>query len=101
MYARMLTVIVKGITEEKWDKAIKNYQEIVPPSVRQMEGFEKAAMLVDREGERVLSLTFWRDKESCDAGVEQSGRLAQEVMQKSEVQGDVKMDSFDVPVFSE
>ena len=101
MYARMLTVVVKGITEEQFDEAIKNYQEIVPPGVRQLEGFEKAAMLVDREGERVLSLTFWRDKDCCDAGVEQAGRLAQEVMQKSGVQGDVKMDAFDVPVFSE
>ncbi len=101
MHGRVMTVTVQGISDQKFDEAVANYREIVPPKAKLLEGFEKAILLVDRENDQVLSLTLWRDKDCCDAGIEQSGKLAQEVMQKTGIQGDVRMNDYEVPVFSE
>ena len=98
MYARLLTVQFPELTDEQAELGSKTYGEIVPPGVRDLEGFEEVMLLVDQAGSRIISISLWKDKDCCEAGADNAARLAQAVLQKASLRGDVSVDSFEVPV---
>jgi heme-degrading monooxygenase HmoA len=69
MYAR-----VSSYSVDDADKLVDGF-EGVTGSVEQMDGFEHAYFLIDREGGKAMSVTVWASEAALSAGVEKANEL--------------------------
>jgi heme-degrading monooxygenase HmoA len=62
---------------DRIDEGIRNAQDEILPQVRQIDGFQGALSLVDRENGRTKLLTFWKSSDALRASEEQANQLRQ------------------------
>jgi hypothetical protein len=63
VHARVSTY---DLSLEKLDEGIHNFREAID-RIRQLEGFEEALFLVDREAGQAVTITFWNNAHSMEA----------------------------------
>ena len=72
MFARVSTL--RGAPEHI-DDGIRQVREDVLPSVEQMDGFQGAYLLVDRQNGTSISITLWESEEAMRASEEAANQL--------------------------
>jgi len=76
MFARVSEI--KGASE-RIDAGVAQYNAMVVPALKGMDGLDRAYLLVDRDGGRTLSITVWDSEEAMLASDEAANRLRAEV----------------------
>jgi heme-degrading monooxygenase HmoA len=61
MFARVAGIISPGVSPEQ---GVAFFRDRVLPDLRQYQGFQDAIVLVPREGEEVLVISFWDTEEN-------------------------------------
>ncbi len=59
------------------DDGVRNF-ESATDALRQLEGFEGAYLLVDRQGGRALTITLWSSEQAAQASAERANQMRQE-----------------------
>lgn len=59
------------------DDGVRNFEGRMG-ALRQLEGFEGAYLLVDRNGGRVMTITLWSTEQAAEASAERASQLRQE-----------------------
>lgn len=72
MFARMSTL--RGSADEI-DEGIRHFRENVLPRARQLDGYEGAYLLVDRQSGESVSVTLWDSEEAMRASEEAADRI--------------------------
>jgi heme-degrading monooxygenase HmoA len=75
MHGRLTRFTVKRQGEEQEAEAIRKFEENVAKPVREMPGFRGIAVMVDREAEKAITISYWDDKASLDAGDQRSKQV--------------------------
>lgn len=57
--------------------AVKGFEDAMEP-VRQMEGNQGAALLVDRNSGKAITITYWDTEDHLQSSAEQANKLRQE-----------------------
>jgi heme-degrading monooxygenase HmoA len=90
MYARVVTA--QGAAEQ-FEELRRVYRERVLPTVRAQAGFQRAYLLVDRQGGKALGVSLWDSEQAALAAEQaltpQSQEGAQAVGQGSPLQGQI------------
>lgn len=63
MYARM--IIGEAMSEEQVREFMQIYSHDVLPDLKREPGFDSARLMVEDGGNMAISLTLWKDRESC------------------------------------
>ena len=71
MHARVSTY--KG----EADDLVKGFDSVTA-ALEEVDGFEKAYFLVDREGGNGISITFWESEDALNASVERANQMREE-----------------------
>jgi heme-degrading monooxygenase HmoA len=77
MHAR---VSFYDLSAEQADAGIEGFQS-VQESVQQMQGNQGGMLLVDREGGKAITITFWDSADDLQTSSEQATQLRQQVAQ--------------------
>jgi heme-degrading monooxygenase HmoA len=75
MHAR---VSFYDVTEGQADNVVTGFQS-AQNDVMQMQGNEGGMLLVDREGKKAITITFWDSEDNLRATTEQANRVRQQV----------------------
>ncbi len=78
MFARVSTY--QGSAEQV-DRGLDHARESILPKVRELDGFEGAYYLVDRDSGKALSITLWGSERAMQASEESADRLRGESAQ--------------------
>ncbi len=60
------------------DDGIRYAQENILPTLKEVEGFEGIYLLVDRQSDKVLTVTLWESEEALRASEEEANQLRSE-----------------------
>ena len=71
MHARVSTYVGAS------DDLVAGFEGATDP-LREIEGFEAAYFLVDRDAGKAMSITLWESKEALEASVERANQLREE-----------------------
>ncbi len=71
-------VVRANIQPGKMDEAIAGFRDSVVPAVRGQSGFQSDRLLVDRQGNKIIGISFW-DSEADVAAVMSSGFYQEQV----------------------
>ena len=80
MHARVS--IFEG-SPDQIDEMLRQAQEQVLPSARQMDGFKGLIALGDRQSGKTLGITFWESEEAMRASEEAANRMRGETAEAS------------------
>src|ERR687895_1545666 len=83
MHARVS--IFEG-SPDQIDEMLRQAQEQVLPSARQMDGFKGLIALGDRQSGKTLGITFWESEEAMRASEEAANRMRSETAEASREQ---------------
>lgn len=72
MHARV--GVYKG-TPEQTEEGLRNFREKTTEQLRQLDGFEGAYLLADREGGKALTITLWASESAAEASAEQAKQM--------------------------
>jgi heme-degrading monooxygenase HmoA len=72
MFARV--TVLQG-SHGQMEEGIELFKQEIIPAARDLAGFQGLLTLVDREGGRNLTITFWESKEAMRASEEAANRL--------------------------
>jgi heme-degrading monooxygenase HmoA len=81
MHARVS--IFEGANPDQVDEMLRQAQEQVLPSVRQMDGFKGLIALEDRQSGKTLGITFWESEEAMRASEEAANRMRNQTAEAS------------------
>ena len=81
MFARVTTY---SGAPENIDRALATYREQVLPWVRDATGFRGLVVLLDREREEGMALTFWTDEAALRDNVASGAALRDEIAEAAE-----------------
>jgi heme-degrading monooxygenase HmoA len=76
MFARVSEVTGPA---ERIDDGIAEYRDVVIPALKGMDGFNRAYLLIDRDGGKSLSITVWDSAEAMRASDEAADRMRAQV----------------------
>ncbi len=71
-------VVRANIQPGKMDEGIANFRDSVLPAVRERSGLQSVRLLVDREANKIIGISFW-DSEADVAGLMSSGFYQEQV----------------------
>jgi heme-degrading monooxygenase HmoA len=92
MIARVTTF---GGPADAHEQAIRVYEEEVIPWLRDVEGFRGVLVLIDREAEKVLALTFWEDADAAQASSQATTRF-RELVTKAVGTTSLSVESYEI-----
>jgi heme-degrading monooxygenase HmoA len=75
MHARVSTYA--GTTDQV-DDGVRNFEGMTEP-LRQLDGFEGAYLLTDRQGGRAMTITLWSTEQAAEASAERAKEMRSEV----------------------
>jgi heme-degrading monooxygenase HmoA len=75
--------IFEGANPDQVDEMLRQAQEQVLPSARQMDGFKGLIALGDRQSGKTLGITFWESEEAMRASEEAANRMRSETAEAS------------------
>lgn len=75
MHARVSSYAGSG---DQVDDGVRNF-EGATDALRQLDGFEGAYLLVDRQGGRAMTITLWSSEQAAQASAERASQMRQEV----------------------
>ena len=75
MYYHVLKVNIKP---GKMDEAIAIFRDYLAPTIHGTKGLQSGRMLVDREGNKIMAVSFW-DSESDEASLQSSDAYKEQV----------------------
>jgi heme-degrading monooxygenase HmoA len=76
MFARVSTYSGEG------DALVEGFSDQTD-AIEQVEGFERAYLLVDREKGKAISITFWASESALEQSAEQANRMREEATSPS------------------
>jgi heme-degrading monooxygenase HmoA len=76
MFARVSEVTAPA---DKMDEGIAQYNDVVLPQIRSMDGFVRTYLLVDRDAGRALSISVWDSAEAMAASEAAAGAMRDQV----------------------
>ena len=76
MFARVSTYTG---TSDEIDEAIRQVRENTLPKLKQLDGYQGAYFLVDRQNGKSFSVTFWEGEEAMNTSEEAANSLRSEV----------------------
>jgi len=68
------------------DAGMAEYRDMVLPAIKAMDGFQRAYLLVNRDGGRALSITIWDSQETMRASDEAANGLVAKISETLEAQ---------------
>jgi heme-degrading monooxygenase HmoA len=71
------------------DAGMAEYRDTVLPAIKAMDGFQRAYLLVNRDGGRALSITTWESQEAMRASEEAANGLVAKITETLEAQAAV------------
>ena len=74
MHARVSHYDVAGGRADDAIKALEDARD----AIQQMQGFQRAMLLVDRGGGKAITITFWDSEDSLRATAEQANQVRQQ-----------------------
>lgn len=60
------------------DDGVRNF-EATTDALRELDGFQGAYLLVDRQGGRAMTITLWSTEQAAEASAERARQMRQEV----------------------
>ena len=93
-------VVRANIQPGKMDEGIALFRDSVLPAVRGQSGLQSVRLLVDREGNKIIGISFW-DSEADVAGLMSSGFYQEQVAKFAAVfAGPPEREAYEVAVES-
>jgi heme-degrading monooxygenase HmoA len=95
MFARVSTI--EG-NLERLDDSIRDYQSQTIPTLRNVQGFKDAYLLVDRNSGRTISITMWETRESLQSSTATANTLRARAAQTISASQPPKVEIYEVAV---
>jgi heme-degrading monooxygenase HmoA len=83
MHGRLTRFTVKRQDAEQEAEAIRKFDENVARPAREMPGFRGIALMVDRDGEKGITISYWDDQAALDANAERTKQIRDRVVADS------------------
>jgi heme-degrading monooxygenase HmoA len=86
MFARVTEITGPS---DRIDAGMAQFRDLVVPAIKAMDGFQRAYLLINREGGRALSITTWDTQEAMRASDEAANGLVARIAETLEAQASV------------
>jgi heme-degrading monooxygenase HmoA len=98
MFARQSTLLGKPA---QVDAAIRNFNEAIHPTLRQLKGFAGAQFLTDRKSGKVVVITFWETEQALRDSESKANELRRTAATQVQVTSEPAVERFEVAAMAD